>query len=111
MNRYFTDKNGNRCEISAEQLQAEIARLAAKPEHQEFLKTGIRSGTDFEKDGVVTIRSRSLRVLGTIKFDTYQKLISIVGVEEARSVVECEGCYSPDWEAYILRLQQPIKAA
>lgn len=102
VNRYNPDGT----EISPKELQAEIARLAAKPEHQNFLKTGIRSGTDDDTNGIVTIRSRNRRILGTIKSDTYQKLIAIVGVEEARAVVCDEGQFSPDWEAYLVRLTQ-----
>ena len=105
MNRYYTDSKGKRCEISKAQLDAEIARLEAKPEHQNFLKTGIRSGTDDETNGIVTIRSRAGRVLGTIKSETYQKLIKLVGVEEARAVINDEGQFSPDWESYVARLE------
>lgn len=101
VNRF--DEDGN--EISPEELAAEIARLNAKPEHQNFLKTGLRSGTDSVVDGVAILRSRAGNEFGQIPMPIYERLMARLGVEAAYEVVCAESRYNPDWQVYLERLE------
>jgi len=104
MNRYREDGS----EISPTELQAELERLHAKPAYQAFLKTGLCPERDTVTDGNVMIGSRTGRELGRIRLETFNKLVALVGPEEARSIVCEEGQFAPDWEAYVGKLGRKL---
>jgi hypothetical protein len=113
MNRYYTAPDGTRQEISADELNAELARLAALPEYVHLKNTGLRLGTDDDVDGIVTIRSRAMKVQGRIRSETYQTYIKLVGTEEARAHLVDEGGFSDmtldAWDKFVARVEHEKK--